>query len=79
MQDRHTRLVGTPGGIAVAQRAFCAAFCDEPAGIGEAVTALPPPTAELREDGLIASEIQHVPAGQTARPAPHEITEENAL
>jgi hypothetical protein len=35
MQDRHTRFAGTPDGIAVAQRAYCAARGKEPADIGE--------------------------------------------
>ena len=79
MQDRHTRFVGTPDGIAAAQRASCAARGKEPADIGEAAAAHPRPTAELQENDLIASDIKVLPAGQPARPAPLEITEENGL
>jgi hypothetical protein len=79
MQDRHTRLAGTPDGIAVAHRACRAACGKGPADIGAAATAFPQLTADLQEVGLIASDIKVLPAGQPAWPAPLEITEENGL
>jgi len=79
MQDRHTRLAGTPDGIVVVSRACCAACGVEPADFGAAATAFPQLTADLQEDDFIASDIKVLPAGQPARPAPLEIAEEIAL